>query len=162
MLFAGATRPPPELSCAKWHKISINLGITPMLQRGRKSAASNVPVIDVAQKKPDPPKYLTKEQAEVWKITVDAMKGGAFPPATHPLLETYCVAVGSSRFIEKELRETDLKTDFKRFRMLSSMQARQSALVAMLATRLRILPRNNSRQNRHGSPYVKPWEIRPE
>jgi phage terminase small subunit len=134
-----------------------------MVQRGRKSAASNVvALVDVKQRKPDPPKYLTKEQAEVWKITVDAMKGGAFPPATHPLLEAYCVAVGSSRFIEKALRETDPTTDFRRFRMLSSMQARQSSMIAMLATRLRILPKNNSRQNRHEPPYVKPWEIRPE
>jgi phage terminase small subunit len=59
-----------------------------MVQRGRKSAASNVvTLIDVAQKKPDPPKYLTSEQAEIWKITVNAMKGGAFPPATHPRFE---------------------------------------------------------------------------
>jgi hypothetical protein len=53
----------------------------------------------------------------------------------------------------------DLKTDFKRFKMLSSMQARSSAMIAMLATRLRILPKNNSRQTRHESPYAKPWEI---
>jgi phage terminase small subunit len=135
-----------------------------MVQRGRKSAAAaaaaDVVVIDVARIKPEPPKYLTNEQAEIWRITVDAMKAGSFPAATHPLLETYCMCVSRARFIEKELRETDLNTDFKRFKMLSSMQARQSSMIAMLATRLRILPKNNSRQNRHESPHAKPWEIR--
>jgi hypothetical protein len=65
-----------------------------MVQRGRKSAAaSNVVVIDAAQIKPAPPKHLTAGQTEIWKITVDAMKAGAFPAATHPLLETYCMRV---------------------------------------------------------------------
>jgi hypothetical protein len=134
-----------------------------MVQRGRKSvASSNVVVIDVAQIKPEPPKHLTKEEARIWTVTVDAMKAGSFPAATHPLLETYCSCVSRARFIGKELRETDAKTDFKRYKMLLGMQARTTALMAMLATRLRILPRNNPRQNRHEAPYSKPWELRPK
>jgi hypothetical protein len=90
------------------------------------------------------------------------MKPGTFPPPACALLETYCSVVARSRSIAKLLGETDANVDFKRFRMLLNLQARTTSLMAMLATRLRILPRNNPRQNRHEPPYAKPWEIHPE
>jgi phage terminase small subunit len=131
-----------------------------MNQRGRKSAASNVVCIDVAQQKPiDPPKYLTAEQKKIWQDIVGAMKPGQFPTAVHPLLETYCMCISRIRAIEQQLREVNPTTDFKRYRMLTTMQVRESALLCSLSTRLRLLKPSSSRQDRHEKQYVKPWEL---
>jgi phage terminase small subunit len=132
-----------------------------MNQRGRKSAASkNVVCIDVARQKPtDPPTYLTAEQAQIWQDIVGAMRPGQFPIAVHPLLETYCMCISRTRAIEQQLREVDPKTDFKRYRMLATMQVRESALLCSLSTRLRLLKPSSSRQDRHEKPLAKPWEL---
>jgi hypothetical protein len=131
------------------------------LSVGRKSIANSFEDCGLNQ---EAEASLQRSRFEIQRLLMKlyTMKAGSFPAATHPLLETYCMCVSRARFIEKALRETDITTDFRRFKMLSNMQARSSAMIAMLATRLRILPRNNPRQNRHESPYAKPWEIRPE
>jgi hypothetical protein len=133
-----------------------------MNQRGRKSAASMsvVPFVDVAQQKPtDPPTYLTAEQAEIWRGIVAAMKPSHFPIAVHPLLEVYCGCISRARAIEQQLREVDPKTDFKRYKMLTAMQVRESQLLCSLSTRLRLLKPSSSRQDRHEKPLSKPWEL---
>jgi hypothetical protein len=134
-----------------------------MAQRGRKSAESLrvVPFVDVAQQKPtEPPAYLTAEQKEIWRGIVGAMKPSHFPAAVLPLLEVYCGCISRARGIEQQLREVDPKTDFKRFRALTSMQVRESALLCSLSTRLRLLKPSSSRQDRHEPPpRPKPWEV---
>jgi phage terminase small subunit len=133
-----------------------------MKQRGRKSAESLtvVPFVDVARQKPiEPPAHLTAEQKQIWQDTVGGMKPGQFPAAVHPLLEVYCTCISRTRFIERQLREVDPKTDFKRYRALTSMQCRESALLCSLSTRLRLLKPSSSRQDRHESSLSKPWEL---
>jgi hypothetical protein len=66
----------------------------------------------------------------------------------------------SSRAIEHQLREVDPKTDFKRYRALTVMQVRESALLCSLSTRLRLLKPSSSRQERHEKQFVKPWELK--
>jgi hypothetical protein len=65
----------------------------------------------------------------------------------------------ATRAIEQQLREVDPKTDFKRYRMLTTMQVRESALLCSLSTRLRLLKPSSSRQDRHEKPHTKPWEL---
>ncbi len=128
-------------------------------QRGRKSAASLTVVPFVEQPKPDAPKHLSAEQKQIWRDIVDAMVPSHFPAATYPLLEVYCTCVARCRAIERLLRQADPKADFKKYRMLVTMQCQQSALLCSLSTRLRLLKPSSSRQDRHEPPGPKPWEL---
>ena len=147
-----------------------------MKQRGRRSAASQgmenvVKLVDVGQQKPEPPEFLTAEQRQVWRDIVTSMRAGSFYPATFPLLECYCRAVVTARFIEGLLRKCDYKSEPKQYRALLQMQSAQSATLSMLATKLRLLPRANTRKERHetdasGTPWnirrARPWEDEPD
>jgi hypothetical protein len=134
-------------------------------QRGRKSASAqnivNLAVVDVRLEKPSPPEWLTPEQKQVWADVVASMRAGSFPLAINPLLSSFCTHVTSARFIEGLLRECNYKSDPKRFRALLQMQCTQSATMSMLATKLRLLPRANTRAIRHETDASgQPWNIR--
>ena len=136
-----------------------------MKQRGRKSASAqnivNLAVVDVRLEKPSPPEWLTPEQKQVWDRCRRFNAGRIISPAIHPLLSSFCMHVTSARFIEGLLRECDYKSDPKKFRALLQMQCAQSATMSMLATKLRLLPRANTRAIRHETDASgQPWNIR--
>src|SRR5262245_39636191 len=108
-----------------------------MAQRGRKPAGLGV-VVDVKFQRPDPPDELTDEQAGVWRATVDAMRADWFTCETHPLLILYCRHVTLARLVATVLNETEVKNDIERFNKLSAMHCRETSMIVMLATKLRL------------------------
>jgi transposase len=132
-------------------------------QRGRKSSESLtvVPILPaVGPQRPEPPAELTPEQAEVWKTTVSAMRPTWFGAETWPLLTELCRHVALSRLLAIEA--TDPGKDLKRFSRLASMHLRESSMVAMLSTRLRLTPRSRVDPRTDGRDPTaglrKPWE----
>ena len=135
---------------------------------GRKSAASQavVSLVNLDDYRPDPPDYLTEEQATEWGAIVGSMKAGTFPPSVWPLLSLYCTFICRARFIELQLRKADPKKDLDAFKMWLTMERDVTSVLCQLATKLRLLVRNNTRMDRQQStesstPWLirkKPWE----
>lgn len=135
------------------------------MQRGRKSAESQA-IIGLAPaigpSRPEPPSELTEEQAEVWRSIVGAMQPTWFGAETWPLLAELCRHTVLARFLARELQATELGKDLKRFARLAAMHLRESAMVAMLSTRLRLTPRSRIDPRTDGrdpsAGLRKPWE----
>ena len=130
-------------------------------QRGRKGAAQLSVVVPIGPTRPEPPRELLPAEAEVWRLTVSAMKPDWFGAETHPLLRAYCTHVALVQWLGAELR--DLAVDTPAFRKLASMHCAQSKMIASLATKLRITPQSNRRSSRDGRsptpPGPRPWEF---
>jgi hypothetical protein len=127
--------------------------------RGRKSAAELAVVPISAVQRPEPPEYLSAEEAEVWRLTVGGMRPDWFGPETHPLLRAYCCHVALAQLLERELRATAVGD--KQFARKASLHARATRTIVSLARSLRITPQANRRSIRDGSspaPLRRPWE----
>jgi phage terminase small subunit len=131
---------------------------------GRPSAEAKaaLTLIDVSHFRPDAPDELTPEQRQTWKDVVGSMKPGSFPPSTYALLVQYCICVSRCRFIELQLRKiTDIRKNLKEFRMWASMSRNETNTLCQLATKLRMLPKTNTRADRQAATETAtPWNIR--
>lgn len=141
-------------------------------KRGRKSAAS----LEVASpsrletiERPNCPHDLTDEESEVWFTVVNRLPADWFPAETHPLLAQYCRATIQARrvaeLIEQATSDIDPETKeptltVSAYDRLLKMQARQSATLASLATKMRISQQatTNHRGNKKQVSPKKPWE----
>lgn len=136
-----------------------------MAKRGRKSAASlevaAVSPLEVVER-PRCPHDLTDEEAEVWFAVVNRLPADWFPVETHPLLVQYCRSTIQARrvaeLIEKATADPELSV--AAYDRLLRMQARSSASIAMLATKMRISQQStsNHRGNKKQVSPRKPWE----
>lgn len=132
-------------------------------KRGRVSAAelAIVPMTPLgAVERQKPPHDLTDEEVEIWQAVVNTEAADWFSPSTAPLLTQYCRHIVTARQIgelkERATNEMDLATMDK----LLQMQARESAAIAMLATKMRIAQQSmtNHRGNKKPTPARKLWE----
>jgi phage terminase small subunit len=132
--------------------------MTAMLHRGRKSAAelSVVPLIPGAQRRPEPPKEFTAAEAEVWRLTVGAMRPDWFGPETRPLLRGYCTQVWICQLLQERLR--GLSVDDKNFARLTNLYVSATKTMLTLATKLRLTPQS---RRRSGADYRDPFHGRP-
>lgn len=118
--------------------------------------------------RPECPHDLNDEEAEVWFMVVNRLPADWFPAETHPLLAQYCrTAIQTRRvaeLIEKATSDVDedgkATLTVKDYDRLLKMQARQSATLAMLATKMRISQQatTNHRANKKQIAPRKPWE----
>ena len=110
-----------------------------MKRAGRKSAEAKaaLTLIDVSHFRPDPPEELTQEQQQISSDVVGSMKPGSFAPSTYPLLVQYCICVTRCRFIANQLRGIDIKKNFKEFKAWAAMERNETAVLCVLATKLR-------------------------
>jgi hypothetical protein len=70
------------------------------------------------------------------------------------------VHVSRSRFIAAELRKIDAKKDREKFKLWPAMQRNETNIMCQLATKLRLLPRTNTRAERQETMVSsRPWEI---
>ena len=143
-----------------------------MKKRGRKSAASleiATPAVIETISRPACPHDLGDEEAEVWFTVVNRLPADWFPAETHPLLTQYCRATIQARrvaeLMERALSDIDPETKeptltVAAYDRLLKMQARQSATLASLATKMRISQQatTNHRGNKKQVSAKKPWE----
>src|SRR4051812_31613878 len=118
-----------------------------MQKRGRRSAASQE--IATASRiqtieRPKCPHDLNDEESEVWFTVINRLPADWFPEETHPILSQYCRAVIQARrvaeLIERATGDIDPETKeptltIGAYDRLLKMQVRQSASIAMLATK---------------------------
>ena len=105
-----------------------------MRQRGRVSAAALSVVQGSRRQDIEPPKYLSREEADLFREIVASVKPGHFVPSDKPLLTAYIQAAWASQENARKMVTGDLQ----------SMKAFESAtrVMATLATRLRLAPQS--------------------
>jgi len=134
-------------------------------KRGRKSAAS----LEIAAtsplsvvERPRCPHDLNDEEAEIWAAVVNRLPADWFPEETHPLLVQYCRSVIQARRVAELIEQatSDPELSVSAYDRLLKMQARCSASIAMLATKMRISQQatTNHRGNKKQVSPAKPWE----
>jgi hypothetical protein len=136
-----------------------------MKRAGRKSAeakaAAALTLVDISHFRPDAPDELTPEQREIWTNIVGSMKPASFAPSTYPLLTQYCRHVSRCRFIAAQLQKIDPQKNFKEYKAWASMHRAESSVLCQLATKLRLLPKANTRADRQQTTETStPWNIR--
>ena len=118
-----------------------------------------------AIERPEPPDYLTNEQATVWRSVVNRLPADWFPPVTHALLAQFCRHVTSARHIAgliEKLAQSDASSLIL-FDRLLRMQERETRVISSLATRLRMTNQSRfSRNKRTGTTVSKPWNLTEE
>jgi hypothetical protein len=137
-----------------------------MAVRGRKSAASLAIAQVVAPletvERQRPPHDLTDEEVEVWAAIVGAEAADWFTPSTVPLLAQYCKHTINARRVSEliERATSDPELSVRDYDRLLVMQARESQILATLATKMRIAQQSttNHRGNHKPSAARKPWE----
>jgi len=133
-------------------------------QRGRRSAAALAiagPTVEIVQR-PDAPYDLTDEQTDEWRAIVDRLPADWFPRETHGVLAQLCRHIVNARrvaqLITAELENE--KLDVGVYEQLLRMQAKESALIVSLSTKLRITQQATVRAERARKPTMvdKPWQ----
>jgi hypothetical protein len=104
---------------------------------------------------------LSAAEAEVWAAITESLPADWFGAGQIPLLAGYCRHVGASnriaRMIEQAMSETEINV--RALNRLLIMQARESAALASLGTKLRLTVQ--STRTRRGNPIpvgTRPWE----
>jgi len=108
-------------------------------------------------RRPDPPKRLSTDEAEIWRSTVGACRPDQFPACTFPVLTAYCRhAVAAERIGRKHSETAPEHPDFRRLARLFDLESR--SLIAC-ARSLRITPRSRRDPvDRHPEWRRRPWE----
>lgn len=138
-----------------------------MANRGRKSIASLATVTPTSPR-PEPPEHLSEAESAEWRDIAARMPPDWFTRESWPLLEAYCHHVVTRRLLARELAGFDRERlaepeGLKRYDKLTAIAARESNILATLATKLRL-----SQQSRYGpraahsaaqrGTVKKPWE----
>lgn len=141
--------------------------------RGRSSSVSLsvVPADGVlAVRRPDPPSFLTDEQAEIWRAVVSRMVADWFTPETFPLLSQYCRHVIAANKIAQLVQQIECESQdpeenpasvffMERYDRLLKMQEREGRAIATLATKMRIAQQSTyDKSKKKPSASRKPWQ----
>jgi len=135
-----------------------------MVQRGRVSAAALeiVPKVFDRVERLRPPAELTDEETEVWAGVVNTQPADWLSPGAAPLLAQYCRHVVQAKRVAALIEQATSAPDLgvKDYERLLRMQQRESVIVALLATKMRLSQQSttNHRGNKRPTVTRKPWE----
>ena len=136
-----------------------------MTKRGRKAGVSlpfrPMTVVETTPR-PAPPEELSNEEVEEWRAVVDRLPADWFARETHALLIQYCRHVVTARRIRQLIAKLEAEEDFalKDWEAALKMQQRESAILASLATKMRISQQSSyDKSKKKGSGGTsKPWD----
>jgi hypothetical protein len=118
------------------------------------------------QQRPGPPKELTTRQAKLWRAIVDTSPAGHFREGD-ALLTAFCRHSDAANQLAKLIDGLEAKSDdLKQLGRLLAMRERESRMLSMLATKMRLTqqsrmhPRSAGRAFDNTTAGVKPWEMR--
>lgn len=100
---------------------------------------------------------LTDEETVVWFGVVNAEAADWFSSSTAPLLAQYCRHVVEARRVSELKEQAFARRDFAAYDRLLQAQARESAAIAMLATKMRIAQQSTTN---HRGNAKKPTQAR--
>jgi len=138
---------------------------------GRKSVEALSVVVSLPGQRLEPPESLTEAQKETWRAVVATKPPEWFAADSAPVLVAYCKAVASHAFVALQLErfEKRKRMDGKAlaaYRAMLKSQATQGALVASLATKLRLTPQSRytpqsaaTASRKTSDAQKKPWEF---
>jgi hypothetical protein len=127
----------------------------------RKSAASLAVVMpsEGRPRPPEPPSELTPSQAKIWVNIAATRPPDWFVGANATLLTALVRHAATADMLAAAINQTG--PDDRRYSKLLLMMTRETAAVAQLASKLRLLPQNTYRSDK-ALPKVasglKPWE----
>jgi hypothetical protein len=138
-------------------------------QRGRKSAAALATRAQFPLTLPrlQPPVELTGEEKEIWTLVVNDLPADWISPAATPLLVQLCRHCVQARRIAELVEQAagNRETVLSYYQNLLGLQARESAAITSLSTKLRLGPSSirNNRGNlvQQAPPRRVPWENNP-
>lgn len=141
-----------------------------MAQRGRKSAASLAVVTTLPGQRAEPPRELTKAQAEVWRAVVSTKPADWFTEDTHPLLMAYCRHVVTATVLARQIDgfNPDWLADedgLKRYEKLLAMRERETRAMTALARSMRLTQQSRYKAETAATKASsvgsgrKPWEV---
>ena len=106
------------------------------------SASLEVAAISIPQR-PEPPKSLSKRQADIWREIVATKPPDWFEADTRPILEAYCKAIDWQARMSKELeRAIAGEGGFAACEKLYAITEKNVKLLAQLATKMRLTPQS--------------------
>lgn len=114
--------------------------------------------------RPVPPKYLTDEQADTWRVVVDRMPADWFPRETHAILAQYCRHAASARCIADLIKgllsdNADSEYWIGDYDRLLRMQEREGRAMSSLATKMRITQQARINYKKKTGPTTPlPWK----
>jgi hypothetical protein len=136
-------------------------------KRGRTSAAAVLTVPQPSSidriSRPVCPHDLTDEETEVWAAVVNSLPADWFKAENLPLLSQYSRHVIQARRIAEliERATSDANLTIKDYDRLLKAQARESAAMSSLATKMRISHQattNHRGNSKSATSLRKPWE----
>ena len=138
-----------------------------MRQRGRKSAASNLGIIQGSAGRRSPaPAELSPFEAKLWAKLTRAKPADWFPPETHLLLAAYCRHASIIQTIDAQLDafqsawfETD--SGLLRYDRLASIRAKQSTALIALSRSMRLTQHSQITAKRAASPSTRTPDAEP-
>jgi hypothetical protein len=91
---------------------------------------------------PEPPAWLSEAAARHWRAIVASRPPAYWAPPSGEFLAFLCCHIATSDVIWRELSALDLADpkQLRRCRALSVMASRESRMIALLLTKLRLLP----------------------
>jgi hypothetical protein len=143
-----------------------------MRQRGRKSAESLLVVPSAFPQRPDPPKELSPDQAELWRGYVGDMPADWFTPKTWPDLANLCGLVTECALLRSALHDYagGLPADaegYMRHRQIRKDYESLVLTISTLETKLRLTHQSRNDHHRtekdrtaiaNAAPGPKPWD----
>jgi hypothetical protein len=115
--------------------------------------------------RPPPPDDLTKEEAALWTMYVNAMSPNYFTPETRPVLAELCKAVVNSGRVHEEIkrvRDSEF-TDMDELAQVLKLAAAATKAVDSLSDRLRLTKKSRFTDHQAAAEqarasYSRPWE----
>src|SRR5262245_59235312 len=133
-----------------------------MRQRGPRSAASLWVVAMTETPRPAPPRNMERTAKMVWRDVVQRFRPDHFVGCEY-LLQLFCEAVVTSRWLGEQIKTEMASHDDKRLAAMVLMQRHQTQAIGNLGRHLRITPRSRydrySAAARPTSGLPKPWEL---
>ncbi len=138
---------------------------------GRKSADSLSVVVSMPGQRMEPPESLTPAQISTWRAVVATKPPEWFAADSAPVLVAYCKAVESfehlSRHVEKYQAKKRLNAaGLKSYGYALQAQEKQAKLIAMLATKMRLVQQSRyttgsaaTADRKTANAESKPWEF---
>lgn len=137
-------------------------------KRGRKSAESQLTVVEVSGQRMPAPAHLSPEEVVEWRDIVDSLPADYFRPGDVPLLAAYCTASAFYKQAKAEMRAMGITIMDERGKTYANpahqVLTSQASAMAQMAVKLRLCPsaryteKSAGTKANSGASGARPWE----
>jgi hypothetical protein len=137
------------------------------MPRRSKESLTVITTLTPGSGRPEPPWDFDEDEHAIWREIVGAMPANWFKTEAQPVLQALVTHIVTSREMARRLRADRTKLSLESLRSLTTMQARENAIIATLSAALRLTPKSQytphvaSTKSREAK-RSRPWEVRGE